>query len=295
MAWGARQWLAIMPEATYGTYDSGGTLVYIRLASDSAFTMIPKPMTHDIRDAGGGNRKVQRVTSRYGYSGTLTTPLYPTQANSLLAWASTITSNDTGSYSINHYDGVRTRRYLGAKVNKGTISCSSTDAEGVLTLSLELTAQTTAADPTFTEPAFSVFPTVLPYTIQQSSTQFSIAATARTKYNRFSCSIANILKPQFDELAYISSLPYCGRDVSFSTSFQYTASTDTAAHEAQTALDTTIAFVHGTNTLTLDFQSVGRLTTRARSMPLGDVSREDYTLDALYESAGGTDFSFGIV
>jgi len=291
MAWGARQWLAIMPESTYGTYNTGGTLIYIRLASDNAFSMNPTVLSEDIRDAGGGNRKVQRVATRKSHAGSLTTPLYPTQANALLAWGATISSNDLGSYSINHYDGVRTRRYLGVKVGKLGLACSPTSH---LILSLDLVAQTTASDPTFAEPAFSSFPTELPYTFQQSSGQFSVAASARTRYNSFALSIVNMLKPQFEELDYISSLPYCGRDVSFTTSFQYSASTDTAAYEAQTSLDTTIAFVHGTNTLTLDFQSVGKLSSRARSMPLGDISREDYTLDAFYESAGGTDFGFTV-
>lgn len=296
MAWGAQNWVKITPEATYGTFDAGGTPVYIRLHADNAFTMTPTPRFKDIRSADGDNRPVQVVSSVKVFSGSLMTPLYPTQAAALLDWATTITTNALPSYTVDHNDGVRVRRYLGVGVNSLGLTCAADTDEGVVYANLSLTAQTLAgSDPTFAKPSFSSFPTENPYVHKMSSTGFSVGGATRTKYNMFKFNVANKLAATVDELAYISGLTYCGRDVTFSTSFQYSASTDQGNYEGQTALDCAIAFVHGTNTLTLDFNTKGRMSKRSRSLPLGDVSREEYEIRCIYDSGASGDFAFSVV
>ena len=47
----AREFLRITPEATWGTYDSGGTHTIIQLDQNNAFTMRPKPVFFTIRSA----------------------------------------------------------------------------------------------------------------------------------------------------------------------------------------------------------------------------------------------------
>jgi len=295
MGWGANQWLRLTTESTYGTFDSGGTETYIRLHTDNAFNMIPVPGRKEINSADGGNRPVQNVSSTMRYAGSLTTLLYPTQAAALLGWVATLTAKQLSSMSVDFYDSVRVRRYLGAKAAKATISCGAEQDEGILTLQLDLVAQTKAgSDPTFTEPAFSVFPTETPYTFQQSTTGFTVGGATRTKYNRFSCTITNKLAATMDELGYISGLNYCGRNVDFSTSFQYTANTDQGNYESQSALDCSIVFTHTTNALTLDFNTKGRMTKRSRMLPLGDVAREEYDVRCLYDSGASGDFSFSV-
>jgi hypothetical protein len=54
-------------------------------------------------------------------------------------------------------------------------------------------------------------------------------------------------------------------------------------------------FTHPTNALTLDFKTAGYMSTRSRSLPLGDVAREGYTIEAFYDSSNSTDFSFSVV
>lgn len=295
MGWGAQHWVKITPETTYGTFDGAATPIYIRLHADNAFTMIPTPRIKDIRSADGDNRPVQVVSSVTTYSGNLMTPLYPTQAAALLGWATTITSNALPSYTVDHSDTIRVRRYLGVGVNSLGLACAADTDEGIVYATLGLTGQTIASDPTFTKPAFSNYPTENPYTHKQSSTGFTVGGSTRTKYNMFRLNVANKLVGTVDELAYISGLTYCGRDVTFSTSFQYTANTDQGNYESQAALDCSIVFTHSTNALTLDFNTKGRMSKRSRSLPLGDVSREEYEIRCLYDSSASGDFAFSIV
>ena len=296
MGWGARQWLRLTPEVTFGEYNSGGTAVWVRLDTDNAFTPIITPGRGPIRDAAGGNRPVQMVSSTYSIAGNLSTLLYPTQASALLGWATTISGNDLGSYTADYYDGQRVRRFLGGKVDSLKLSCSATGGEGVLRAEFGLSFQTYAgSDPSLAEPAFSVFPTTIPYVLKQSSTGFTVGGSVRTKYNKFEAMFKNRLQKTYDELAYPSNITYCGRDTSFSTSFQYTATTDQGNYESQTALTCAMIFTHPTNTLTLDFKASGYMSTRTRSMPLGDVSREDYTIESFFDSSATTDFSFTVV
>lgn len=296
MGWGARQWLRLTKEATYGTYDSGGTTAWIRLDTDNAFTPQIMVGRNPIRDAGGGNRRVQVVSSTHTVTGKLSTLLYPAQASAILAWATTLTSNELSSYTADFYDSVRVRRFLGGKVDSLDLSCDATQGEGVLRAELGLTFQTYAgSDPSLSEPAYSSFPTTTPYVFKQSSTGFTVGGSVRTKYNKFSCSIKNRLSKPFDELAYVSGIYYCGRDIDFATSFQYSSSTDQGNYEGQTALTCSNVFTHPTNTLTLDFKTAGYMSTRSRSLPLGDVAREGYTIEAFYDSSNSTDFSFSVV
>lgn len=296
MGTGYQQWCRIYPEATYGTFDSGATAILIRLHADNAFTMMPTPRFKDIRSADGQNRPVQVVSSVTTHSGNLMTPLYPTQAAALLGWAGTITSNALPSYTVDFYDSVRVRRWLGVGVDSLALAAAADSDEGIFYANLALTAQTLAgSDPTFTIPAFSSFPTELPYTLKQTSTGFSVGGSTRTKYNRVNFTIANKLAKTVDELAYISGLTYCGRDVTFGTSFQYVASTDQGNYEGQSALDCALVVTHGTNTLTLDFNTKGRMSRRSRQIPLGDISREEYEMRCLYDSGVTTDFSFSVV
>lgn len=296
MGWGARQWLRLTKETTYGSYDSGGTTVWIRLTGDNAFTPYIAVGRNPIRDAAGGNRRVQVVSSTHAVAGAIKTLLYPAQASALLAWATTITSNDLSSYTADFYDSVRVRRFLGGKVESLKLSCSSGSGEGVLMADFGVAFQTYAgSDPTLTEPSYSSFPTTTPYTLKQSSTGFTVGGSTRTKYNRFDCTITNKLAKTYDELAYVSGLTYCGRDIDFSTSFQYTADTDQGNYESQTALTCSAVFTHPTNALTLDFKAAGYMSTRSRSLPLGDVAREDYTVEAFFDSSATADFAFAVV
>ena len=71
MGWGARQWLRLTKETTYGSYDSGGTTVWIRLTGDNAFTPYIAVGRNPIRDAAGGNRRVQVVSSTHAVAGAI--------------------------------------------------------------------------------------------------------------------------------------------------------------------------------------------------------------------------------
>lgn len=294
MAWGARQWLKIIPEATWATFDSGATPVYIRLAESNAFTYDNAPQMHEIRDAAGGNRRIQEISSRTRTTARLRVPLYHDYASALLAWATTLTSNDLSSYTIDFSDPVRTRRLLGAKVKKLTIECAANTNEGMLMATLDLIAQKSdASNPTFSEPAFSVYPTSNPYTFQESSTGFKVGTT-QTKYDQFKCEIDNMLAATFDETSTISNLTYCGRNTSFESNFQYLASTHQTSFEARSALDCEITFTKGGNSVKLEFHTKNLMVKHERILPLDDIARQSVGFNVFYDNSGSTDFGFTV-
>ena len=186
---GARRWLRLTKEATYGTYDSGGTTAWIRLDTDNAFTPQIMVGRNPIRDAGGGNRRVQVVSSTHTVTGKLSTLLYPAQASAILAWATTLTSNELSSYTADFYDSVRPPiPWRQGRFARPLMRCPQ--GEGVLRAELKGSrSKPTRERPVALEPAYSSFPTTTPYVFKQSSTGFTVGGSVRTKYNKFSCSI----------------------------------------------------------------------------------------------------------
>jgi hypothetical protein len=292
VGWGSTVYARFTLESTYGTYNAAGTLFWARLAGDTAFSMMPTPGRKEINSADGGNRPVQNVSSRVMIGGKLRTPVYPTQCAAILGWGTSLTSNALPSYTVDWFDSFETRRYLGVGVNKLKLSCASTSDEGMAYFDLDLTAQAVSTV-TLAAPAFSVFPTELPYKHIESSTGFVLHNT-RTQYNAFSMEVANILKGTFDELPTISNLVYCGRTIDIKSSFQYIDVNDRTDFEAQTAEAASILFTKASpaHTLSLDWKATGRITSRDQSLPLGDITRQGVGLRAFYDATATTDFSF---
>jgi hypothetical protein len=292
VGWGSNVWVRATLETTYGTYNAAGTVLWFRLADDTAFSLIPIPQRKEINSADGGNRPVQNVSSRIIIIGKLRTPVYPTQCAAILNWGTTITANSLPSYTVDWFDSFEARRYTGVGVNNLKLSCASTAEEGVAYFDLDLTAQAVATV-TLIQPAFSVFPTENPYKHIESSTGFVLHNT-RTQYNAFSMEVANILKATFDELPTISNLVYCGRTIDIKSSFQYIDVNDRTDFEAQTAEAASILFTKASpaHTLSLDWKATGRITSRDQSLPLGDITRQGIGFRAFYDATATTDFSF---
>lgn len=179
MAWGARQWLSLIPETTWGVYNSGGTPIPIRLNESNSFDMRLTPGRYNIRSFDGWNRPRQEVTQNYTATGKLTTLLYPSQAAALLAWATNLSGSNPAlpSYSILHWDTQRAHLYTGALVKSLKLACAAATNQGIVKCDFNLIAQGSSNPaPAFAEPALSAFPTEIPYTHQDSATLFTIGA-----------------------------------------------------------------------------------------------------------------------
>jgi len=293
MGWGANSWLRITNESTFGTYNSGGTATWLRLVGDTAFNGMPEPQRKELFSADGGNTPVQNISSRMKVGGKLRTPLYPTQASVILGAATTLTSNDLTSYTIDHYDSFEAVRYLGCKIQGLDLSCSSESDEGIIMLDIDWVMQKFSSV-TLAQPAFSVFPTENPYVHKESKGGLTIGGSTRTLYNMFKMSLKNKLAATFDEDTYISNLTYVGRTFDFSTNFQYTSATDRTNYEGQSGQVCSIVFTKASpaHTMTLDWKSSVRYTQRQRYTPLGDVARQELSFRSFFDATATTDFSF---
>lgn len=295
MGLGMQSWLRATPETTYGVYNSGGTPLWFRLVGDTAFDGMPEPQRKELMSCDGGNTPVQNISSRVKVGGKLRTPAYPTQMTALMGFATTLSSNDLSSWTFDHFDSQEAVRYLGGKAETLKLSCSAEQDEGIMMLDFGLTFQKPdSTAPTLTQPAFSVFPTELPYVHKESKSGFTVGGSVRTKYNSFSMELKNVLKGTFDEDTYISNLTYCGRTFDFHTNYQYNSTTDRTAFEAQTALVCSIVFTKASpsKVLTLDWKSSVRSTKRVRTTPLGDISRQEMSYRSFFDGTASTDFSF---
>jgi hypothetical protein len=299
MGWGASQWVRFTKEQTFGVYDSGassGDIWWARLHGNSAFTMRPdvSKTRKIIRSADGGNRRRQVVNARTVYGGKLVTPFYPSQANWLLSWASTLTNNNLSSYTADFYDGVRTRRYLGNKVDQ--LALAGDDSSDYYTATLDLTGQTTAdSDPTLAQPDDSVFPTENPWKFTETRGLITLGGTPITLYKAFSLTIKNMLRGKFNEYPYISSLYYTGRDIDYRINPEYLVPDWRSYFEAQTALTIQAGFnrVSPSHALTLDFKTNSYLADLPpEDLPLDDASYTELGFESFYDQGVGSDFSF---
>jgi hypothetical protein len=299
MAWGAQQWLRATKESTYGTYNSGassGDIWWIRLHQNNPFTMRPdvSKTRKVIRSADGGNRRRQVVNARTVIGGRLVTPFYPTQAGFLLGWASTLTSNDLPSYTLDFYDTLRTRRYLGVKIDQ--LQISGGDDSDYYTASLDLVgAQQAGSDPTLAQPADSVFPTELPYLHVETAGQISYQSTTLVKYKQFQMTIKNMLRGHFDENQYIDSLYYTGRDIDYQFVPQYLSTSWRSYFEAQTALTVAAGFSRGSpsHSLALNFETNSYLADLPpEDLPLDEAAYTSIGLQSFYDGSNSTDFAF---
>lgn len=377
MGVGANQFLVLYPETTWGVFPTSPTPIYPRLTDSNPFTLRPVPMRHDIRSMDGFNRRRQNISQRETCAGKLSTPLYPSQASALLGWATTLTSNNLGSMSIDHFDGVRVRRYLGAMVKDWTINMASATNEGIATLELGLLAQTRAeVDPATTAPAPTVYPPENPYNFFSSAGGVTLGATGavvgvtltsdgvgytsaptvtiagtagsgataiaeideiqgivtrvviltsgsgytaptitftgggattqaagtvqlaqgiRTKYKTLSIKGDNKLASTWDELPYISSCYYSGRDIDLTLALQYLSIIDRNTLESQANLTASVNLAAGAHSCSFNFNSMNYVATVDDDLPIEQASYQTLHLESFYDQVAGSDLTLTVV
>jgi hypothetical protein len=294
MGWGAQQWLRITKEATYGTFDAAATVIWwVRIPDDDAFTMRAVPQRQTIRSADSGNRRVQQVSPRKAVAGNLTTIAYPTQMGKWLDMALTLTANDLFSYSIDYWDGVQEHRFLGVKC--ASLGYTSGADHDYVDLSLSLIGQSKGTT-TLTQPAFTVFPSEVPYVHFESKGLISIAAAAVTKYKTASFTINNTLDGTWDEDQWITSLIYGGRDVNTSITPQYATSTLRTAFETQSALALSMGWTRPSGlATTIDLKATNYMANCLDNLKLGGANYQAIDLEAYFDATALTDCSFTVV
>ena len=296
MGWAARTWLAMTPEASYGVYDPDATPLWIRLHESNACTLRPRPLAGTIRSADGGNRRRQRIATRQAVTGRLRTLFYPSQAAALLGWAAGLADANLPSYTIDHWDSVRARRYLGCMVKGLTIRCAAGRDDGVASLEFDVVGQQPApVDPTLPEPAPAALPAESPYTHQQTAGLLTLGG-ARSRYKSLQVAIRNYLIPTWDESPWITALYWGGRDVDLTVALQYLSAADRASFEAQAPLACQVAWSQAGSSpsVTLDFQGSNYLGDLVDDLPLDGAGYQTLTLQAFFDSTAATDLTLTV-
>lgn len=288
--------LRLRKETTYGTYDSGGTTLYIELSSPNAFTVRRTPVLGTIRTAASGNVPAKRHTSRHLIQGQLRTLLYHAQASSLLAWAFTPSAGVLPSWTADYYDGVYYRRYTGLRVASCTITGDAQAEESRVVMTLSLLGQTDAAITItdFAAPAYTDYPSGPPYVFQEAGASGLKIGTTQARYDMFSINVENKLLPATNVLAYPDDLYYRGRDVKLSFRPEYLATTLRTAFRDQTTLDSELTLTQGANSVKWDIHDTVYIETLEDALGW-EVDRQPITVGAFYSSANTTDLTITIV
>lgn len=299
MGWGAQQWLRVTRELTYGVRNaapSSSDVIWVRLAQANPFTMRRVPQRQVIRSADASNRRRQVVAARTVLAGQLSTLLYPSQDTFWMRAASTLTSNDLASYTLDYYDGVRTLGYLGAKVQ--TFGITSAAEQDYVPVSVSWIAQ--QVDPTMTvlgQPADGDFPLEVPYEHYETAGQCSVGGSTLTRYSSATVTFSNVLVGTWDEEQHITDLYYCGRDVDLTFRAQYLSDTFRSAFEAQSPLAATVKWSRGggANSITVNCQSRNYIGSITDEIPLDGPSYQAVSFQTFYDPSSGSDVTVTVV
>lgn len=298
MGWGAKQWLRITKEATYGVFDASATtdnIAWFRLPRGNPFTPRVVPQRVVIRSADGGNRRIQVVSSRKVVAGALSTLFYPSQAQFLLDAALTFTAGgELNSYTADYFDSQQVHRFLGGKVQ--TLALPGTAQGDWLPANVGwIFQQQDGAPPTLAQPADTVFPTDVPFKHVESKGLFKLATVAQTAYKSLGVTITNQLASTFDEDEWITACYYAGRDVDLAVSKQYLTTAMRDAFEAQTALTLEASWARtGGRTVKLDLKTASYAADCGDDLPIDGACYQDISIQAFYDASASTDVAFTV-
>jgi hypothetical protein len=221
------------------------------------------------------------------------------------------------SYTIVYWDGVRVWEFLGSCVQNATITTSAT--QDYATLSVNWICQTLGTDFTstgFAQPAANLYSALNPYLFIESAglvklTTFNNTPVSMplTNYRQMSWTLNNVLQGTWDELANITSLLYCGRDMDFTIQPQYIGQSWPATnpgsalyqtlaydYENQSPLTWSLEFSRPSvsHSFTINAQTNSYISNMQYDIPLDNASYQNCTVQAFIDSTTTAGYDFQI-
>jgi hypothetical protein len=224
-------------------------------------------------------------------TGTLNTLLHPDQA---AYWVTALTPTGTPavlpSYSLSYWDSVRGWQFVGCIIQSFTITASA--QQDYTTLSINWIGQQ-ATNPAVSAPAESNYSTLTPYAYVETAGNVKLAGSAITNYRNMSIKIDNKLTGTWDELSYITSLLYCGRDLDFTLGPQYLATAYRGDLEAQTPLTWILKFnrTSPAHSFTVTCETANYVANIGDDLPLDGAGYQNIDVQCFYDAANTTDFT----
>lgn len=320
----APEGLVLMHESAYGTPVLTNSVVDYTLTTSTFCVRLPDSngwtgdfMPDQIVTPFGGGHDVAFDVSigKYDCKATLSTFGYPaltaflcdaacTRINTAQTspWTTTLPEYDIASIAAYHYirrhDGtVKRRKFTGGKIQKLSLSCSSSSPRLAIKADIIFQRETgntyeASADPDATEfpfPADTNFPTS-PYLFQQTAGYFKMATVAITAYDSIQIDVENILDPRFFETPILYSAMLFGRKTTFSADVLYKASPDLRSfYQGASDKAFEVKWGNGTNTTKLDFGSSNHFSGLTFDLPLGKERMQKLTGTNRWNASAGTD------
>lgn len=290
---GARRYLRLTPELTWGTFDdTSTTAIIVDLDTANSYTVRPKPITVDVRTAGGRNRRMRKISKKTSLTGNLNMLVPGSAAAVLAAWINAAPTTDalgsmTIDYVIQMEDTGHTKvysRHLGMKVQQAGIA--SSEQAQLVRLALQLVgkepATITVTD--FAEPAAADYPTDAYFTHQDLSGALSIASS-RTEFESLNVTIKNMLDVRYFESEFPTRIEFCGRDVDWTSKLAYKIVTDRSNLESVTPVAASATFDNGTNTLALHMQGKNYYANVEDDLDDSKVWLQELSMQSFWDSA----------
>jgi hypothetical protein len=319
----AREFLQITQESSYLTPIAvpvrGTSQIAIRLEDGNSFSMRPTPITQSVMYGGGYNVEADTISDKTQLKGTLKTTLCYSQANLLLGaaltkinsaqtspWTTTEPANQLASVTIDHAiwaddtGAYKRTRYLGCKVDAGSLSSSEDGQKFVL--SLDLNGSTyqgntydSSTDPTstvFPQPSDNEYPTDYVLFIHANG-GFSIDSAAFAEFLSLNCSWQYGHVLNFFANRFVQKQRSWGRKVKLDADVILRASPDfRAAFQTLAAKTLSLALTNGTHTITLDWKTKARIEGLDDDLPLGTNYQRKLSLGSRYDTTNNVDFTF---
>jgi hypothetical protein len=196
------------------------------------------------------------------------------------------------SYTIQFWDSVQAWRFLGCCITSARIVASPT--QDFTTLQLSWVGQT--RDTTFTtfaQPAQSNYSTLVPYQYIETAGQISLGGTPISNYRMANVTISNRLTPTWDELGYITSQIYSGRDLDFQVGPQYLGTTYRGNFEAQTPMTWVVKFnrTSPAHSMTITCETNTVFSDVADDLPLDGPGYQALSAQVFYDASNTADFT----
>jgi hypothetical protein len=317
-----REFLQITQESSFGTAATavrGTNQIVIRLPGSNQQTMRANPVVQNVPYGGGFSVIKDTVSDKTELKGTITTPLFYTQAAFLLGWAcQRINSGQTSpwtttepatqfaSCTLDHaimYDDNGTfvrKRYTGVKVDGFKIEISDESQYAMLTLDViagDYAGNTydSSSDPssmTAPVPSDSDFPTDFVLWIH-SNAGFTLGGGTRAEYTSLALSGQNQSDVRYYANRFVQVIRSFGSMYSIDADLTLISSPDDrATYQTLGALTSELVFTNGTHTITLDLKTNNRIKGLTDDTQLGKIYGRKLSLENRYDSANSAWFAF---
>ncbi len=310
-----QRFLRLTQEATFGTYNSLGTAIYVRLSAPNSFLPMTDPEWWEVMDGSGLGAPALMGSATSALTSTLTTEVTYTQAQFLLGWGlqrvnSAQTSpwttaelpNDlascTADFAWSQFDTttLKTKRFLGVKVASVNLTCSRDNPK--LMATFQLVASTpqgnsfdSSSDPTLTAPALTAYPSDV-VLFQHMKGNVTVGGASRSNFETWTFQAAGKLNAYFDESRFANSIRLGGRRITASTRMRLKSTvSDRNTYENATVQAAQLEWSNGTHSITLNMNSQNYIRPYKEDLPLDREVYYGMGLSSLLDATAGNDLA----